>query len=104
MPYWRVTDEAWPLGEESESRYLNGIGVLRNYGGQVMVVPGEESPLETLRSILERKSFDTQRVIVVVDDRDGQDWHDVAARVSPVRVLPWSRRDELTRFVLKDEP
>lgn len=104
VPYWRVNDEAWPLDAESEPPYLSGIGVLRNYGGQVMVVPGEDSSLETLSSILERKPFDAPRVIVVVDDRDGQDWHNIAARVSPVRVLPWSRRDELRGFVIKDEP
>lgn len=33
--YWRVNDEAWPLGEESEPAYLNEIGLIRNYGGQV---------------------------------------------------------------------
>ena len=35
VPFWRVCDEAWLLGND----YLVGIGVERNYGGQLLVVP-----------------------------------------------------------------
>lgn len=35
VPRWRLSDEAWNLGD---NKYLTGIGVQRNNGGQLMVV------------------------------------------------------------------
>jgi len=36
VPYWRICDKAWHIGENI---YLAGIGVERNYGGQLLVIP-----------------------------------------------------------------
>jgi hypothetical protein len=50
VPYWRVCDEAWPLGED----HLVGIGVLRNHGGQVMVLPWDQETRDQLQRIREK--------------------------------------------------
>jgi hypothetical protein len=41
VPQWRLCDEAWLLGED----HLVGIGLERNYGGQLMVVPWPDGGL-----------------------------------------------------------
>jgi hypothetical protein len=38
VPYWRICDEAWHVTEDP---YLGGIGVERNYGGQLLVIPSQ---------------------------------------------------------------
>jgi hypothetical protein len=98
VPYWRVCDEAWPLAGD----HLTGIGVLRNYGGQVMVLPWS---VDTRRQLTRfRKLLDplSKRIIVVVDDREPEDLETISAMLTPITVLPWSRRNELARFVIKD--
>ena len=57
VPYWRVSDDAWPL---SNASHLCGIGVLRNYGGQAMVMewtPEIHTQLTSLRDLDERVDF-----------------------------------------------
>jgi hypothetical protein len=100
VPYWRACDEAWPLADD----HLTGIGVLRNYGGQVMVLPWSEDTrrqLVRLRELLEPIS---KRIIVVVDDREPEDVEAISAMLTPIVVLPWSGRSELAKFVIKDSP
>lgn len=101
VPYWRVSDDAWNLGEDS---YLTGIGVLRNYGGDVIVIPWEEDRHQELLRLLRADSgVDLQRVTVVIDDRT-EAWQVIAEELAPITVLPWSRRDELIQRILKDKP
>ncbi len=98
IPYWRVCDEGWPLAND----YLTGIGVLRNYGGQVMVLPWNEdarSQLTRFRELLEPL---LKRIVVVVDDREPEDLQAISAVLAPIAVLPWSRRAELASFIIKD--
>src|ERR1700757_4634160 len=75
VPYWRATTEAWLLSNE---RYLVGIGVLRNYGGDLMVVTlqsPEEKEADQLRLILSDKlrllQGSLDNIVVVYDDRRG---------------------------------
>ena len=97
VPYWRVCDEAWLLGGD----HLTGIGVLRNYGGQVMVLHGTKTlaQLARFRELLEPL---LTRIVVVVDDRESEDLEAISAMLSPIAVLPWSRRTELARFIVND--
>ncbi|HXO17918.1 MAG TPA: hypothetical protein VN909_07080 [Candidatus Dormibacteraeota bacterium] len=98
VPYWRVNDEAWSL----ESDYLTGIGVERNYGGQVMVMPWGEDTGSQLARFHDRLAPLAKRIIVVVDDREVDDVNRVAAMVTPIAVLAWSRRAELASVIIKD--
>jgi hypothetical protein len=98
VPYWRVSDEAWPLADD----YLTGIGVLRNYGGQVMVLPWSEDTRRQLMRFRELLEPLLKQIVVVVDDREPEDLEAIPALLSPITVLPWSRRTELARFVIKD--
>lgn len=98
VPYWRVCDEGWPLADD----YLTGIGVLRNYGGQVMVLPWNEDARQQLARFRELLGSLSKRIVVVVDDREVDDLEAILAILSPIAVLPWSRRTELARFIIKD--
>jgi hypothetical protein len=104
VPYWRVSDDAWSLCDES---HLVGIGVLRNYGGDVLVIPWSEDP-ELVRCLrLPRIGSavpDYDRRIVVVDDRSGAQWELVQKRLFPMPVVPWSERRRLADFVIRDAP
>jgi hypothetical protein len=104
VPYWRVSDDAWLLYDEA---HLCGIGVLRSYGGDVLVIPWSEDP-ELLRCLrLPRMGSalpDYDRRIVIVDDRKGEHWELVEKRISPVPVIPWSDRPRLSEYVIRDAP
>jgi hypothetical protein len=100
VPYWRVCDEAWLLGGD----HLTGIGVLRNYGGQVMVLPWSEDARAQLARFRELLEPVLTRVVVVVDDRESEDLDEISAMLTPIAVLPWSRRTELARFIVNDIP
>lgn len=100
VPRWRVCDEAWPL----VGGHLTGIGVLRNYGGQVMVLPWTENARRQLAHFHDLIAPLSERIVVVVDDRDLEDVESTSAMLSPITVLPWSRRTELAKFVIKDNP
>jgi hypothetical protein len=100
VPYWRVCDEAWPIGGD----HLTGIGVLRNYGGQVMVMPwGHDTRLQ-LSSFRELLGPFMKQIIVVIDDREHEGAEAAVAELAPIVVLPWSRRSELAAFIIKDAP
>jgi hypothetical protein len=111
VPYWRLSDEAWSLDSawppEPDS-HLIGIGVLRNYGGDVIVIPWDENDGRQRSSI--RKANELldpnrlRRVVVIVDDCSTIDLVNVAKKVAPIAVLPWSLRNELSQIVIKDEP
>ena len=98
VPYWRVCDEAWALADD----HLTGIGVLRNYGGQVMVLPWSQNTRRQLARFREQLGPLSKRIIVVVDDREPEDMEAISTMLTPITVLPWSRRDELASFVVKD--
>jgi hypothetical protein len=100
VPYWRVCDEAWALDEGDD--HLTGIGVLRNYGGQVLIVPWDDSACGQLAHVHKRLKTFFDRIMVVVDDRKSEDLEAIRAICSPIVVLPWSRRAELAAFVVKD--
>lgn len=104
VPYWRVSDDAWQLDDDS---YLGGIGVLRNYGGDVLIVPWSDDP--ELASALKlprigRKTADLDRRLVVVDDRGGQSETVIAELVAPVKVIGWTQRQKIADFVVSDTP
>ena len=44
----------------------------------------------------------SKRIVVVVDDREVEDLEAISAVLAPIAVLPWSRRAELARFIIKD--
>ena len=98
VPYWRVCDEAWLLGDD----HLTGIGVLRNYAGQVMVLPWCDDTRQQLARFRELLEPLLKRIVVVVDDRQPEDLEAISAMLTPIAVLPWSRRTELARFIIKD--
>jgi hypothetical protein len=104
VPYWRMCDDAWLLSDES---HLRGIGVLRNYGGDVLIIPWSKDP-ELLRCLqLPRMGNalpDYDRRIVVVDDRSGERWDHVEKGIFPIAVIPWSDRSRLSEFVISDAP
>ncbi|MBV8530016.1 MAG: hypothetical protein JO104_01760 [Candidatus Eremiobacteraeota bacterium] len=94
-----MSDEAWSVGSD----HLTGIGVLRNYGGQVMVMPWCEDTRAQLTRLREVPGLlAPARIIVVVDDRETEDLEDISAFVTPIPVLPWSRRAELASLVIED--
>jgi hypothetical protein len=103
VPYWRLSDEAWSLGDE----HLIGIGVLRNYGGQLMVVPwsdGGSMPHPSWPDVgpaLDAAGIPLDRVIVVIDDRDGDG---PSRRPTPFVEITWSQREQLKEYVVKDQP
>lgn len=100
VPYWRVSDEGWPLGEDDH--YLTGIGVERNFGGQVMVVPWDDDSRQQLGDFAKSLGPLTERIIAMIDDREPQDMESIAATISPIAMLPWSRRSEIATFIVKD--
>jgi hypothetical protein len=101
VPYWRVSDDAWRLGNDDS--YLTGIEVLRNYGGSAMVIPWDENRRKELSELGAGKRVNLSRLIVVVDDRV-EDWRTIEDIMAPIAVLPWSRRDELAVSIIKDSP
>ncbi len=102
VPFWRVSDDAWNLGGDA---FLAGIEVLRNYGGEVMVIPWDEERREELIGLRHLATrIDLQRVVVVVDDRTAAAWQEIEKDLAPIVVLPWSRRIDLTATLVKDIP
>jgi hypothetical protein len=98
VPNWRVSDEAWLL----EGDYLTGIGVERNYGGQVIVLPWDDDTRQQLVSVGRRLEPFLKRIAVVVDDRDTENVEAISKAIAPVLLIPWSHRAELASFVIKD--
>jgi hypothetical protein len=99
VPYWRVCDEAWLLANDD---YLTGIGVLRNYGGEVMVMPWGEHTRDQIARFRELLKPFLKRIVVVIDDRAPKDVEAISAMLAPIAVLRWSHRSELAAFVIKD--
>lgn len=100
IPYWRVSDEAWSVA----SGHLTGVGVERNLGGQVMVMAWNQDTSRKLASVGDLPESFLKRIVVVVDDRESADTGAIAALLTPIAVLPWSRRSELATFVVKEAP
>ena len=100
VPYWRVSDEAWPIGDD----HLVGIGVLRKYGGQVIVLPWDDNASSRLARLRGKLGPVFDKVVVVVDDRTPGDIGAIEALLEPIAVVPWSRRAELEKFIIKDTP
>lgn len=97
LPYWRVSDDAWRLTDDN---YLAGIGVLRNKGGDALVIPWDANDERRLRDLLEHlQNAQSDRVIVVVDDRQIEDWVTVKNELAPVKVTPWSSRSDLAALL-----
>jgi hypothetical protein len=102
VPDWRVSDDAWALSDES---HLCGIGVLRNYGGEVMVIewtPGIHKQVSDLRD--SGSEVDFNRVVIVVDDHAIADWLNIQKELAPINVIPWSKREGLAQIVISDQP
>jgi hypothetical protein len=98
VPYWRVCDEGWPIGSD----HLTGIGVLRNYGDQAMVMTWDQDTRGQLSRLRDQLEPFLKRIVVVVDDRETEDIAPVSAVIAPIAVIPWSRRGELAAFIVKD--
>ncbi len=102
VPYWRVSDDAWLLSDES---HLCGLGVLRNYGGQVMVMEWDPDVHQQLTSLRDSdEKIDFNRVVVVVDDRAITHWEKIQTDLAPVNVTPWSKRETLAEILIRDQP
>lgn len=105
VPYWRVCDEAWPLKYDERSglsEHLTGIGVLRNYEGDAMVIPWSETARQQLAYFGELLAPLSDRIVVVLDDRESDGYEAVSVLVAPIRVIRWSRRVELEHIVIRD--
>ncbi|HTJ24984.1 MAG TPA: hypothetical protein VMA36_02365 [Candidatus Limnocylindria bacterium] len=111
VPYWRVSDDAWPL---SDGSYLAGIGVLRNYGGDAMVVPltalEDEALPELLKvltgqveSVIARGSI-AARLVIVLDDRFGDLRKQLPPEMECATIVSWSNREALAQYVGGDAP
>ncbi|HEY2476922.1 MAG TPA: hypothetical protein VGI19_19225 [Candidatus Cybelea sp.] len=100
VPSWRVCDEAWPIASD----HLTGIGVKRNYGGQVMVMPWGEETSRQLARFREMLGPLSKRIVVVADDRESGDTQPISVAVTPIAVILWSRPSELAAFVIKETP
>jgi hypothetical protein len=89
------------VAELEDGSTLAGIGVLRNYGGEVLVVPcsGAIPPNIALRG---HGRFDEHHRIVVFDDRDAVGWDHIAAAITLIGIVPWSQRERLAEFVIND--
>lgn len=102
VPDWRLCDEAWLLGND----HLVGIGVERNYGGQLMVIPwadgAEPHPQwPNIEPLLSAHGISTNRIVVVIDDRiDGSGDH----RLAVFTEVLWSEREHLKDYAVKDQP
>ncbi|HEY1977380.1 MAG TPA: hypothetical protein VGG89_12575 [Candidatus Baltobacteraceae bacterium] len=103
VPYWRVSDDAWLLQDGS---HLSGIAVLRNFGGDVLVVKWEPDDSDLERRLLLARSdetvLDPHRRVVVVDDRGAERSDRLPHRMGPLRVVRWSERQLLADIVAKD--
>ena len=81
--------------------------MLRNNGGDVLVIPWSGDP-ELFRCLqLPRMGTtlpDYDRRVVVVDDREGEQWELVERQIFPIPVVPWSDRQRLTEYVVRDGP
>jgi hypothetical protein len=102
VPYWRVCDEAWPVGDE----HLIGIGVERNYGGKVTIVPLPDEDLlphpswPDIEHGLKASGRAVNGVVVVLDDRN----RDAYRAQTPFEEIPWSERERVKDYVAKDQP
>jgi hypothetical protein len=100
VPYWRVSDECWHLSDEA---VFCGIGVHRNYGGQVMVRAWSrelEHELANLGASLE--PLLNRIVIIVIDDADADHLSAVESAFAPILVLQWSHRESLRNILVND--
>jgi hypothetical protein len=105
VPYWRVFVEAWPLNGGS---HLHGFGVLRKCGVDLLVVPWNKDDLELAATVVTPRvgddTLESDRRIVVVDDRENEQKENIARRVSPVTVVLWSQREKLLSYLRNEEP
>ncbi len=103
VPHWRLCDEAWLLGDD----HLVGIGVERNYGGQMLIVPlsgGDVVPHQDWPDILpalEAAAIALDRVVVVLDDRAERPQY---YQSTPFPKVLWSEREQLSTWVVRDTP
>lgn len=107
VPYWRASTEAWRLSNDS---YLVGIGVLRNYGGDLMVITIDSLDDEAIGQLLALLQRDIslehgriENIFVLVDDAlIGFD--ELPATLGRLDRLRWSDAEALVKYVTKDEP
>ncbi|HEY8297307.1 MAG TPA: hypothetical protein VIG32_04715 [Candidatus Baltobacteraceae bacterium] len=106
VPFWRVSTEAWKL---SDDNYLVGIGVLRNFGGDLMVATlgsADEDDAEQLRLIasgkLTLRCGSIDNIVVVYDHRNGLRAENFAlGDLYPI--VAWSSAAELQTYVIRDK-
>jgi hypothetical protein len=67
-----------------------------------MVVPWCDDAESQLVRFREALAPLANRILVLVDDREPTDIERISAITAPISVLPWSRRDELALFIIKD--
>ena len=77
---------------------------MRNYGGQVMVMPWNRDTWSQLSRLRDQLEPLWKRIVVVVDDRETKDIAPVSAVITPIAAIPWSLRGELAAFIVKDAP
>lgn len=107
VPYWRASTEAWRLSDDS---YLVGIGVLRNYGGDLMVItidsPGYEAVGQLcalLRGELSLTNGRLENILVLIDDRlIGFD--ELPPELGRLECMRWSSAADLEQYVTRDAP
>lgn len=108
VPYWRVSDDAWALSDDS---HLCGLGVLRNYGGALLVVPvdsGGDNAIAQLSALSQGNiSFEYGRignVLVLIND-GVYPLGMLQPSIRQFACLAWSAKDEsLAQHIIKDKP
>lgn len=107
VPYWRVSMDAWSL---SDNAHLAGIGVLRNYGGDLMVLAIDSSEdtrigrlAAVLRGELALRNGRIENILVVFDDSVLR-FEELPPALGQLNLLPWSSAMVLPRYVVKDNP
>lgn len=107
VPYWRASTEAWLLSDDS---YLVGIGVLRNYGGDLMVVDVDSLDNDSIRQLvgLARGDLSLQvgslsNILLMLDD-SALTVDDLPPLLGQFERLLWSSAESLAQYVISDEP
>jgi hypothetical protein len=69
-----------------------------------MVLPWNQDTRYQLRRFREQLQPPCKRILVVVADPESEELDAIKVLVAPIKVLPWSRRADLTSFVINDIP
>jgi hypothetical protein len=107
VPCWRASTDAWSL---SDGSHLVGIGVLRNYGGDLLVITIDSREDETIGQLvavlggdLSLRNGRIENVLVVFDDSVLR-FEELPRTLWQLERLPWSSAASLALYIIKDNP